>query len=94
MFLIVIFIFILQIYHCDELYVEVDYLCKLYKLYIEYMQIFNGIGSKHIEISRFKTSVADPVFLGHPDPDPGKYRIRILIHKKTLGILIFSLHKT
>ena len=83
MFLIVIFIFILQIYHCDELYVEVDYLCKLYKLYIEYMQIFNGIGSKHIEISRFKTSVADPDPVGSglfgspgsgsgkiPDPDP------------------------
>ena len=47
------------------------------------------------------TSVADPdpVFLGHPEPDPGKYRIRentgsgSFIHKKTPGILIFSLHK-
>ena len=30
------------------------------------------------------TSVADPdpVFLGHPDPDPGKYRIRILYQQK------------
>ena len=30
------------------------------------------------------TSVADPdpVFLGHPDPDPGKYRIRIFYPQK------------
>ena len=35
----------------------------------------------------------DPVFLGHPDPDSGKYRIRILYpHKKNLIILIFSLY--
>ena len=25
---------------------------------------------------------SDPVFLGHPDPDPGKYRIRILYPQK------------
>ena len=44
---------------------------------------------------------SDPVFLGHPDPDPGKYRIRIrentgsgsLINKKTPVIQIFSLNK-
>ena len=28
--------------------------------------------------SLLNSSVADPVFLGHPNPDPEKYRIRIL----------------
>ena len=44
--------------------------------------------SQILELSRGKNSLRkktfkqcpdpDPVFLGHPDPDPGKYRIRIL----------------
>ena len=42
-----------------------------------------------------ENSVADqdPVFLGHPDPDPGKYRIRILYPQKAPVIQIFSLNK-
>ena len=48
---------------------------------------------------RLKNSVADPdpVFLGHSDPDPGKYRIRIRIlypQKDPVAvILICSLYK-
>ena len=44
---------------------------------------------------RVKITVADsdPVFLRHPDPDPGKYRIRILYPLKTHVIQIFSFYK-
>ena len=32
---------------------------------------------------------SDPVFWGYPDPDPGKYRIRILYQQKDSCNLIF-----
>ena len=35
----------------------------------------------------------DPVFLGHPDPDPGKYRIRILYPQKDPLLFKFSRYK-
>ena len=36
---------------------------------------------------------SNPVFLGHPDPDPGKHRIQILYPQKNPVILIFWLYK-
>ena len=36
---------------------------------------------------------SDPVFLGHPDPDPGKYRIRILYLQKEPMLFKFSRYK-
>ena len=35
----------------------------------------------------------DPVFLGHPDPDAGKYRIRILYPQKDPMLFKFSRYK-
>ena len=40
---------------------------------------------------------SNPVFFGHPDPDPGKYRIRILYPQKTpcySNFLVIKLCKT
>ena len=41
------------------------------------------------------SSVADPdpVFFGHPDPDPGKYRIQILYPQKDPMLFKFSCYK-
>ena len=37
------------------------------------------LNTTNIAVLRIRS---DPVFLGHPDPDPGKYRIRILYPQK------------
>ena len=36
---------------------------------------------------------SDPVFFGHPDPDPGKYRIRILYTQKDPMLFKYSRYK-
>ena len=58
---------------------KIVYIHNLHRLGI-YVMMFNGITSIW-PVLRIRIR-SDPVFLGHPDPGPGKYRIRILYPQK------------
>ena len=75
---------------CNPYYVVVvassQYTKARYTL-VEYNNKYLRRNTSQFRKNKFKAVLririrSDPVFLGHPDPDPGKYRIRILYPQK------------